>query len=422
MYTNLNKLSYYGAALSMAGMLFVTGCKKDDDNASNVTVSSIKSASTDLNGATPATNVGVGDDIVIVFSKNIDAATATSTNITLTPTGGTAAATTVTTSGATVTVNPTADLTAGTNYSLTIGNGVKASDGGAFTAKTVTFKTAGRAPVTAPQDGHQIGYWSFDNSSVNPIVGTLATTNTAATFGADRFGFANNAAVFNGTSSIIEVANGTTLISGPSHTMSIWAKVDTTNTHGHFLMGANFFQGNQIEVDTKAAWFKDAGAFRKSGSNSVDSLVFGDIFFNGEGAVSGTTTFNNNIGGANGVKGLLAAKWAHIVYTFDASSKKRTLYVNGVKECVVDFATATDQMKRVTSAGVNTTTPDFSTTFAFGFAKGRDAAFWEDPGTEFGQYSSPNANHFKGMLDDARFWDVALSEAEVLQLYNAEKP
>ena len=62
---------------------------------------------------------------------------------------------------------------------------------------------------------------------------------------------------------------------------------------------------------------------------------------------------------------------------------------------------------------------DLSTTWAFGFSKARDASFWED--TDFGAYSKPGANHFKGSIDDVRFFNAAMTRAEAIQLYNLEK-
>lgn len=420
MYTQFSKWCRVGATLSMAALMLVSSCK-DDDEAGAVTVSMIMSGTTDLNGATPAANVGVSDDIKVTFSKEVDAATATSANFSLTPTGGTAVASTVSANGAVVTVNPTDDLLPGTNYSMTISANVKAKDGGAFVAKTITFKTAGRAPVTPPQSAAQRAYFNFDNAATSSV-GTWTVTNTATTFGPDRFGTANGAAVFNGTTSIIEVDNGAALVEGASHSISVWVKVDTSNTHGHFVMGMSLWEGNHFEFDTKAAWFKNAAAFYKTTVGNQDSIILGgDAFFNGEGNTSNQVVFNNNIGGATGVKNLFAGKWAHLVYTFNAATKERNMYVNGVKQYTIDYDQATDaNLKKIVASGIKTNLPQHENKYAFGFSQSRNSTFMQ--GEPWGDYSFPGANHFKGSLDDARFWGAALTDAEVTALYNAEKP
>lgn len=420
MKTNFSRFHSLGAVLSLSAMVLFSSCKKDDDPVGSLTVSTIKSGTTDLNGATPATGVDIAADVVVTFSKDVDAATATSANLSLTPSGGTAAATTVTTSGAAVTISPNSDLLPGTTYTLAISASVKAKDGGAFTAKSLTFKTAGRAPVTPPQSAAQRAYFGFDNVATSGV-GTWTTVNTSTTFGPDRFGAANSAAVFNGTTSIVEVNNGASLVTGVAHSISFWMKLDTTNTHGNFVMGISLWEGNNVEVDMKGAWFKNATAIYKTTLNNADSIILGgDLFFNGEGTVAGTTSFNNNIGGAAGVQNLIANKWAHMVYTFNAATKKRVWYVNGVKQIESDYALATNEQNKVVGAAAMTNMPVHEDIYAMGFSQSRNSGFMS---TEtWGAYSSATANHFKGSLDDVRFWGAALTDAEVTALYNAEKP
>ncbi|HPI11664.1 MAG TPA: Ig-like domain-containing protein, partial [Catalimonadaceae bacterium] len=113
---------YSLSTLLLAGAMFTSSCKKDDDP-SSVTVSSAKSETKELAGATAADKVSVSANMVITFSKAINAATAS--DFTLTPAGGAAATLTVTSSGATVTIDPTGDLLTGTSYTLAIKNTIK---------------------------------------------------------------------------------------------------------------------------------------------------------------------------------------------------------------------------------------------------------------------------------------------------------
>ena len=118
---------------------------------------------------------------------------------------------------------------------------------------------------------------------------------------------------------------------------------------------------------------------------------------------------------------MLFSNWVHVVYTYDAPTKVRTLYLNGAKMMQSDFKLwpAGDTKKMITKQAPQITpTPEKSNVFAFGFGKDRSATFWAD--TDFGDYFKPGANHFKGQLDDVRFFDVALTAGEISALYNFE--
>jgi len=399
--------------------MFTSSCKKDDDP-SSVTVSSAKSETKELAGATAADKVSVSANMVITFSKAINAATAS--DFTLTPAGGAAATLTVTSSGATVTIDPTGDLLTGTSYTLAIKNTIKATDGGSYAGQSITFKTDGLSNVTPPQVANQIAYWNFNNN-VNSSVGTWTTENVSSSFAADRGGYANSSVAFNGTTDIIEVANGADLFA-PSSTWSFWVWADTTSGHGLFCMGINGFKGSQIEIDGKCNTIKNGAAF--STSLNTD-LVTEDLWFNGEGANKDNGgwqgwNFNTDLRPTGGLKAVLGNKWAHVVYTYDAASKLRTFYVNGQKMMQSDFNLwpAGDAKLSVTGQKAGSgTSGELSSKFAFGFAKDRSSGLWA---TEtWGDYTNPGANHFKGRLDDVRFFKVALTATEVSALYNAEK-
>jgi hypothetical protein len=61
----------------------ISSCKKDDDP-TPLTLVSLTAGSYDLNGATAPIGVAVSPSLVATFSTDVDAATATSANITLT--------------------------------------------------------------------------------------------------------------------------------------------------------------------------------------------------------------------------------------------------------------------------------------------------------------------------------------------------
>jgi hypothetical protein len=391
--------------------------KTDNPAVPEVTLASVKSGANELLGNT-STQISTTANLVLTFSKEINATVAS--NFTLTPTGSPAVAFTVSTSGTAVTLNPTTDFLTGTLYTLMVDTSIRATDGGRFAGISITFTTDGPKYVLAPQPTHQLAYFQF-NGDVKSAIGTWDVTNVSSGFATGRGGFANSAVSFNGTSDLIEVANGSGLF-GNSSTQSIWIKSDTTSTHGLFVMGLNFFKGSLIEIDQKNGWIKNGAGFATADGTTTTE----DLFFNGDGKFKDNGgwqghSFNTDNSATGGNKALFA-NWVHVVFTYDAATKVRTLYLNGAKTMQSDFNLwpAGDTKLLVTrQAPQITPTPDNSNVFAFGFGKDRSATFWSD--TDFGDYAKPGANHFKGMLDDVRFFDIALTGAEVSKLYNDEK-
>jgi len=383
-----------------------------------VTVTSIKSGSIEMLGTTGLTGVSVSNDFLVTFSKSV--VLPTIADFEFKSITGDNVPFSLIHAGSVVTLNPTTDLLNGTTYSITTKQTILATDGGPATSSTVNFKSEGFAVI--PQTSHQIAYFGFNNN-VNSSIGTWTSTNVSSSFTTDRFGLPNSSVSFNGTTDIIEVDNGAALFT-PSSTLSFWVWADTTSGHGLFCMGINGFKGSQVEFDRKCNWFKNSASF----STSINSdLVAEDIFFDGLGNYNGNGgwqgwNFNTNLQPTGGVKNVLAMKWAHIVYCYDAATKLRTVYVNGVKMMQSDFNLwpSGDAKRSVTGQkAADGPAPEFSTKFAFGFAKDRSAGLWATE--SWGDYTNPGANHFKGRLDDVRFFNVALTEAEVSTLYNAEK-
>ena len=128
-------------------VLCITACKKEDSGPANLTVSTIIAKGTsfqdgstvekDLNGASSATDVALNSIITITFDRNVDGGSVNGTTVKLTSAAGTISAT-VTSSGATVTLTPDADLERGSMHTLQL-SGLKATDGGTFTATSRSF-------------------------------------------------------------------------------------------------------------------------------------------------------------------------------------------------------------------------------------------------------------------------------------------
>ena len=407
------------AALTLAASAtLVTSCKKSDDSVGALTVSAITASGRDLNGAAVPQDVPVASTIVIHFNKAVNATTATPANIMLMDPKNNAVATAVTAAGDSATIDPTADLTLGTTYTLNIGTGVKGSDGAVLgTAVTRQFKVYGAPNVDPPKVGSMTAYWSFNNS-VNATVGSFPVTYSKNTFGMDRFGFENSAAYFNGVDDIIEVAGARGLIA-PATTISFWAKFDTINSpQGDFVMGMNLSRGFGFEFFGNLTGMKETGSF----STAVDT-VQDDLFINEEGkdgTNGGWQGWEFGRPTPAGMKTIFKDKWVHVLTTYEVSSKRWTLYLNGVKYKVVKWDLWPAASTQLTVTGYAPRKGyTFSEKMAFGFGEARDSRY---ESTTYLDFTNPNNNHFKGWLDDVRFLSTTFTDQDALELYNGERP
>lgn len=380
----------------------------------------------DLNAAASAEDVPLDAVFKIDFDKEVTAASANDMNITITPSGGSAVAATVTSSGTTVTLTPNGGLQRGTMHTLSV-SGVTATDGSTMNSITRSFTTEGRAPVVVPNADSQIAYWTFDGSADDATGNYSATNEVAITYEADRFGQANSVAGFDGDESIIEIANADGLLSGDSFTASIWMKTDDTDhvnengdPAGFFVMGLGAFLGMQLEIPADQGFVKFANSYILDNGDAVGE----DMFYNGEPLTDDSWQgweFQKGIGGAEGVRELIANKWVNIIFSYDAPEKRGTLFINGELVKAQDFDLWPDGDAKRMTAGVTYqgTAPDVENVLAFGFVKSINSQMWAD--TPWGDYAKPTANHFKGQLDDIRIFDAAFSTDDASSLYNAER-
>lgn len=422
--------------LMIGGMATFMSCGSDDPIpeltitaivAEGTDLQSGTAVSIDLNGANAAEEVPLDAVIKATFSADVDPATATSANIQLLV-GTTEVTSTVSVSGAVVTLTPATDLERGTSYSLSVSAAVTGTDGNAFTAASRTFMSAGRNVIAPPAGANQLAHFLFDGNSES-VSGTYDSDfETGVVYVEDRFGNVNSAALFDGNTSLIEVPNGNNLL-GEKFTVSYWAKVDTLDhanangdgNAGHFVMGVGGGAGFYIETNGSANTFAFNAHYTK-----VDGTTGGNgMFVNADGKNRDNggwigIEFENDLG-SDGLKSLFAQKWAHIVMTYDGSVNKRSLYVNGVlmETDDLEMPTGTLDFNGLTFNADAETGVVFGSKLAFGFAFDRETTKWNTTG--FGDYTSTTSNHFKGCLDDVRFFDTAFSLTDVTELYNAEK-
>ncbi|MEL7531669.1 MAG: LamG-like jellyroll fold domain-containing protein [Bacteroidota bacterium] len=377
--------------------------------------------SKDLNAATAASDVPLDAVITVEFNKALDA------NISLGPAiilndGTDNLGITVTVSGSTLSITSSEEFKRGTVHILTLSGDIVAQDGGMLSQTTRTFTAAGRAEVNPPQAASQMAYFKLDGDA-NSSVGTYEGTETDIEYGLDRFGNVSSAAEFDGDLSIIEVSNGDQLLT-ENWTLSYWLKVDPTDhVGGHFVMGIGDLYGFFVEIPGNMTSMKFTGRYQKDNNTTIAN----DFFINADGndANNGgweAIEFEADLSSSGGLPNIFDQKWAHMVITYDGATNKRSIYLNGERietdnlNAVGDLANITGLTFDDSGSGSDVIGKDL----ALGFNHDRTTTHWSN--TSWGDYNKVDANHFKGAMDDVRFFEAAYSEADALELYNAEKP
>ncbi len=420
----------------LAVSLFTFGCGDDEGSGPDALgIVSIEAAGTDLmsgnavtldlNGAAAATDVPLDATITVTFDVPVTNASATA-NVKLTL-GGADVSSTVTHTGAAVRVDPDLLFQRGAVYTLEIG-AVEGEGGETFTAVTRSFTTAGRADVVPPQEANQLNHWPL-NGNANSADGAQNGVEYSMGYGPDRFGSIGSAATFDGDVSLIEIPDGDGLIN-ESMTISYWVWVDTLDhlnagggKAGHFVMGVGDVYGFFVEVGGTAQTMKFTGRYqRDDGTTSAN-----DFFVNADGkdGMNGGwvgVEFEKDLTAEGGLASRLARQWAHVVIVYDAAAKKRHLYINSelIETDNFNLTTGLLNITGLTFDDSDAGTDVIGKALALGFNHDIETTHWD---TEpWGGYDFPTSNHFKGMLDDLRIWDVPLNSTEVTELYDAEKP
>ncbi len=403
--------------LIIAGGLTFTSCKKND-TAPAISLASITSGITDLNGAVPATGVTISDNIIVVLSTNVDAATATTANITLMR-GSVSVPIAITVSGSTITIDPTDNLLTGTTYTLSLNN-LKSDQAQSLAAISVSFTTAGVGLDTPPQKDSQVMYLQL-NGDVTDITGNATASFQQVGFTTDRFGTANGAASFAGaatpgTGDIVELT-GSTFIN-PSTTISVWFQVDPANyaSGSKIMFGIATERGYFMELSAFDGWMKLATSHKVN--PDPNSHYFGTAWTdpNGSGTHAGALAEYTG-----SIKDFLGTTWHQLTMTYDASTEIKTIYVDDIIMLEVSLAnppewSLTDLAIANQADGTGAVVGGIDPVLTLGFlcSRANTATGWSD-------YSTAT-NTFKGALDDMRIWNKALTASEVATLYTSEKP
>ena len=404
----MKNVKWIGLVVAFGLAMGLVACKEDE--APELTVQTMTAGSADLNGSTSATNVATNSPIVVTFSTDVDASTATDANISLIRTFDNSQVTkTMVVSANTVTITPTANFNEGDQYKVSITNGLKSTGGKSLTALDRTFGTVGIGLGTAPQSSTQTLYVQF-NGTIVDLTGNATKASEKVAFTNDRFGKANGAAQFRGATTagsgdLVELS-GTKFIS-PSMTLSVWFYINQTDyvaPGNKPMLGLAGNNGYFIEIGdgpTSPNWLKPATNHMVSPDpqNHVYATSWGDF---------STTT----AGGP--VSALTTTGWHQLVFTYDNATYLKTTYFDGVKVKELNLLDAVNNewnlkdMKLNALAGV-----DGKLALGYFASKANTNPDWA--------IFANATNTFKGSMDDLRIFTKALSATEVTALYTAEK-
>jgi len=418
------KILIISVLMMVTTVVLIVSCKKS--NPAPLDLGTLMVGTIDLNAATAPTNVPVMPTITATFTTTVDATTATASNITLTEDYNNASIPlTISVLAKVVTITPNASLDNGALYKLAVSAGLKASDGQLLTAINRSFTTMGSFLPAG-----MVAYWNFDgNANDQTGVYNAATGGvTDVTYVTGRNAASGQAASFNGTTSLIEIPGGDVLENSADFSLSFWMKDDTTAKRDQFVLGLAGWYGFQFEYNSniygtgataQIGQCKLAAQYSYTGGSTSQ-----DLWLDGTGATKDNGgwqgwTFSKNLVANNGtgVNGLLAQQWAHVVCTYDHTTKIGTMYINGQEMKAQDFNLYPVPLLNAT--GLKFAGNAANNSLVFGFIQDKVSPTITD---SWADYTNPANGHFKGLLDDVAIYHSVLTPALITLMYNSGKP
>lgn len=412
--------------INLIGLVLVIGvfgCSKTTDTPT-LYFDSLTAGGIGLGIVSPTT-VPPNATITGVMSSAIDPASATTNTIQLLRLfDSTYVDMTVTVSGNTITLVPKNDLGNGIYYALTF-TGIRSTDGLQLTYLWRAFKTNGSFGPPG-----LVAYWNFENNTYdqkgNYFVSAVSDLNYYTSFRKSM----GKCAVFNGTSTIIQVANADNLVNTSDFSLSFWVKsnsqyqIDSAgNPKGQMILGVGDYKGFEFEIASDYSSCKLVGSYALPDGNTVSE----ELYFAGDGKTSSNGglpgwTYCADLTATGGVSGLIKDKWVFITCTYNSSTKIGTLYLNGVIMKQQDFNKwpAGDSATTITGMKYGGSAPLQENVLAMGFFHSAGSSAYSS--TPWGNYYSPYADHFRGWLDEVRIFHSSLTTVEVEQMYTLTKP
>lgn len=438
----MKKVKLWSLMLLTGSVLTFSACGDDDEGAAALEIVSITAIGTDLatgdavtldlNTASSATEIPPTGVLTITFSRALDATTATSSSVTLNN-GTDDVAVTVAANGNAVTVTPNEELLRGTIHTLTLTSVISAEDGGIFAEVSRTFTTAGRAPAVIPQEDKQVVYVPFEGEVTEENGHAVLNDNVG--FAEDRFGNFEAAGDFNGTTNYVGIEYGADM-SNANTTVSYWMKLPSSQDYKDhigltstgvtqyvtFCIGGNNGTYHEWNRFTCCDLGFDIDVLKyftnHENSGSATELAGSHIEMKNEGNPGGDkVTEVDNTAWLEEQTG----EWVHIATSWDAAGHRKAFYINGVPSTVFELTPSADFS--LDAAIIDADGIDADPTNNKNLYLGSGVPFWATiDGNGITPFRSDKAFAFKGQMDDFRMFSVALTDQEVADLYNAEKP
>ena len=321
---NYTKYSVYFFLMIITTQLL--SCKKNEANALDVTVASIKSEDRDLRLSMFPDKVSYSENFIITFSKDIE--TATSRDFSLVSSKGIIEALSVTTNSFTVIIDPVNDLSDSTIYILTIAKTIKGKDGGSFSGQSISFRTdtiptISKLKLTSVKSGEN------ELIGISPVQSASISASFVITFNKEFN------PVTSGDISLVPTGKGAVPISIINSTSSIIINPNTNllnNTFYTLLFASTIQAKDGGKFDGKSVTFKttDITQFVKLdsltiGGRKVSALRITDVgqrpvikaYFSD--SLNATTVSTSSV--------VLNSKLGSIPFTFTLSNNKKNITV-----------------------------------------------------------------------------------------------
>ena len=206
-----------------------------------------------------------------------------------------------------------------------------------------------------------VGYWPFNGNANDESGNAHHGTVNGPTLTTGRFGNVNGAYSFDGVNDYIAIAPSSLVDNETAATLSFWLIRGANDDYG-----LPIHTGNQGRIQTSVS------------KNSVSVGVTTNSNYDGSAPTEFgvTDTFNQIL-------------WNHIILRYDGAAQKLRLYVNG-------------EFKKETFAEGNIWAAQASY-LAFGV---------------YYLFGTPDHGYYKGILDDVRLYNRALTDPEIQSLYH----
>jgi hypothetical protein len=285
--------------------------------------------------------------------------------------------------------------------------------GGLFSSCKKDDKVAPPDPIGGFNNSNEVGasslkaHWTFDGSLNESISNTAPATSSGTSFVTGTKGqavsLANGYILYPATIAALNTANI------GSVTVSAWVKTDNNGSTASNVFALTQGTGVQTDWNTGVVTMYLETGHAKT---TDDTLVLHSAFST---YATGTRLGGDNINDFGvretdfkTVKG--TNKWVHYVMRYDATGSNIDLFANGILVSNNNFRHRTTGTPAVGIGPIVTTTPAQALIGAFpnstvGFTKSA---------------AQPWQANFTGQIDEVRFWNSALSDADISALYQLE--